>query len=114
MGQSIVVTEQPSSNRGVVRFVTNRMLTGMGHDRYVAGQEVWGIRPPDELARRLLPKENVAGLQVHGNMITVDLVKGYDSSGIIEVIEDLYRFYPAPAEETGAAPEPADGGSEQA
>lgn len=106
MGQSIVVTEKPSSNRGVVRFETNRMLTGTGHERYVSGQEVWGHRPPDELARRLLECENVAGLHVHGNMVTVDLNKGYDSSGIVDVIENLYRYYPdieasaeAPAED---------------
>lgn len=111
MGQSIVVTEKPSSNRGVVRFETNRALTGMGHERYVSGQEVWGNRPPDELARRLLVLENVAGVQVNGNMVTVDLNRGYDSTGIVEVIENLYRFYPdaepAPAEESAPADEPA-------
>ncbi|MCB0977732.1 MAG: hypothetical protein KDB02_09765 [Acidimicrobiales bacterium] len=77
-----------------MRFETNRMLTGTGHERYVSGQDVWGHRPPDELARRLLARDNVAGLQVHGNMVTVDLNKGYDAGGIAEVIENLYRFYP--------------------
>lgn len=104
MGQDIVVTEKPSSNRGVVRFVTNRALTGMGHERYVAGEEVWGERPPDELARRLFRLESVAGVQVNSNMVTVDLNKGYDTDGIVEVIENLYRFYPDADEET-AEPE---------
>lgn len=112
MGQSIVVTEKPSSNRGVVRFETNRALTGMGHERYVAGEEVWGNRPPDELARRLLVLENVAGVQVNANMVTVDLRRGFDSTGIIEVIENLYRFYPdapdAPAGEEPATDEATD------
>lgn len=94
MGQSIVVTEKPSSNRGVVRFETNRALTGMGHERYRSGDEVWGERPPDELARRLLAQESVAGLQINGNMVTVDLERGYDASGLQEIIENLYRFYP--------------------
>ena len=120
MGQSIVVNEKPSSNPGVVRFETNRALTGMDHERYLAGTEVWGQRPPDELARRLLAKPSVAGLQINGNMVTVDLAKGYDATGLREVIENLYRFYPdAPeAPEADAAPEvpaepvaevPADG-----
>jgi hypothetical protein len=120
MGQSIVVTEKPSSNPGVTRFETNRALTGMDHERYLAGQEIWGERPPDELARRLLAKASVAGVQINANMITVDLLKGYDSTGLLEVIENLYRFYPdAPegepvpladednAPEAQAAPEPA-------
>lgn len=105
MGQSIVVTEKPSSNRGVVRFETNRALTGMGHERYVAGQEVQGQRPPDELARRLLRKESVAGVQVNGNMVTVDLNKGYDTSGLVEIIENLYRFYPDVDEVVAGSPE---------
>lgn len=105
MGQSIVVREKPSSTPGIVRFETNRALTGMGHERYVAGTEVWGSRPPDELARRLLAQPSVAAVQINGNMVTVDLAKGYDAAGLREVIEDLYRFYPdeAPAAEpTGA------------
>jgi hypothetical protein len=94
MGQSIVVTEKPSSTRGIVRFETNRALTGMGHERYEAGTEVWGNRPPDELARRLLAEPSVARVHVNGNMVTIDLTKGYDASGLREIIEDLYRFYP--------------------
>lgn len=94
MGQSIVVNEKPSSNPGVIRFETNRALTGMDHERYLAGQEIWGERPPDELARRLFDKPSVAGVQINGNMITVDLNKGFDSEGLLEVIENLYRFYP--------------------
>ena len=104
MGQSIVVTAKPSSNPGIVRFETNRALTGMGHERYVAGQDVWGERPPDELARRLLERPSVAAVQIHGTIVTVDLAKGYDAEGLLEVIENLYRFYPDEAD----APEGAD------
>jgi hypothetical protein len=106
MGQSIVVTEKPSSNRGVTRFETNRALTGMDHERYLAGQEIWGERPPDVLARRLLAQPSVAGVQINSNMITVDLVRGYDSTGLLEVIENLYRFYPDAPE--GEASPPAE------
>ena len=107
MGQSIVVNEKPSSNPGVIRFETNRALTGMDHERYLAGQEIWGQRPPDELARRLLAKPSVAGVQINGNMVTVDLNKGYDADGLLEVIENLYRFYPDAPEGDAAADAPA-------
>ena len=120
MGQSIVVNEKPSSNPGVVRFETNRAITGMGHERYPAGTEVWGERPPDELARRLLARGGIARVQINGNMVTVDLEKGFDAIGLKAIIENLYRFYPdepvapgedaladAPVAEVAAAPESA-------
>jgi hypothetical protein len=123
MGQSIVVKEKPSSTPGVVRFETNRALTGMGHERYTPGTEIWGHRPPDELARRLFEHPAVAGVQINGNIVTVDLAKGYTSEGLSDVIVNLYRFYPdadpsaepaeaaapeAPADEPAEAAEPAD------
>jgi hypothetical protein len=108
MGQSIVVNEKPSSNPGVVRFETNRALTGMGHERYVAGTEVWGQRPPDELARRLLAQPSVAAVQINANIVTVDLVKGYGSEGLLEIIVDLYRFYPDAVEGSAAEPTATD------
>ena len=94
MGQSIVVTEKPSSYPGVVRYETNRAFTGMGHEHYQAGVEVWGERPPDELARRILARGGVAAVHVNGNIVTVDLQKGHDADGIQDIVENLYRFYP--------------------
>ena len=105
MGQSIVVTEKPSSYPGVVRFETNRALTGMGHERYYAGQEVWGERPPDEIARQMFARGGVASVHVNANMITVDLEKGHDGDGLLELIENLYRFYPGGEPTPTAAPE---------
>jgi hypothetical protein len=107
MGQPIVVTEKPSSYPGVVRFETNRALTGMGHERYVAGTEVWGDRPPDELARRLLAESSVESVQINSNIVTVDLAKGFDSRGLREVIENLYIFYPDASTASGSASVPA-------
>ena len=106
MGQPIVVTEKPSSYPGVVRFETNRALTGMGHERYLRGTEVWGDRPPDELARRLFTKDAVAGVQINSNVVTIDLAKGYTSEGLSEVIENLYRFYPDVSESEAAPAAP--------
>ena len=34
MGQPVTVIEKPSSHPGVVRYETNRALTGMGHEVY--------------------------------------------------------------------------------
>ncbi len=93
MGQLIAVTEKPSSHPGVVRFETNRILTGMGHERYHVGDEVWGDRPPDELARRLFAHGTVDGVHVNGNIITVDLSKGRTAEGLKEIIERLYWYY---------------------
>ena len=93
----------------MVRFETNRALTGMGHERYGAGDEIRGNRPPDELARRLLAHDSVDGVHINGSVVTVDLDKGYTSEGLKEIIEDLYIFYPEPAEEDAGAVEPHDG-----
>ena len=94
MGQPIVVTEKPSvTHPGVVRFETNRALTGMGHERYPNREAATGNRPPDEVARRLFDAGGVAGVHINGNVITVDLEKGRTSDGMLAIIEDLYRFY---------------------
>ncbi len=109
MGQSIVVNEKPSSTPGIVRFETNRALTGMGHEQYRAGEEVWGTRPPDELARRILARGGVLAVQVNGNIVTVDLEKGHGADGLKAIIEGLYRFYPdAPEGAEAAVDAPAD------
>lgn len=93
MGQMIVVNEKPSSHLGVVRFETNRALSGMGHERYALGEEIWGERPPDVLARRLLATGQVDRVHVNGNMVTIDLTKGHASTGLKEIVETLYLFY---------------------
>jgi hypothetical protein len=93
MGQMIVVNEKPSSHRGVVRFETNRALSGMAHERYALGDDIWGERPPDVLARRLLASGQVERVHVNGNMVTVDLAKGHASTGLKEIVETLYLYY---------------------
>ncbi len=93
MGQPVAVTEKPSSIPGVVRFETNRSLTGMGHERFSADAAVVGVTPAAELARRLFATGRVAGVHVFSNMITVDLAKGFDSSGLDGVVGDLYQYW---------------------
>lgn len=109
MGQPIVVIEKPSvANPGMVRFETNRSITGMGHEVYPAGAEVRGDRPPDELARRLLAHGGVAGIHMNGSVVTVDLEKGHGTEGLKEIIESLYIHYPPTASDPDAAVAAAD------
>jgi hypothetical protein len=109
MGQPIVVVEKPSiANPGMVRFETNRSITGMGHEVYPAGTEVRGDRPPDELARRLLAHGGVAGIHMNGSVVTVDLEKGHGTDGLREIIESLYIHYPPTLDDPDAAVADAD------
>ena len=93
MGQLITVVEKPSATPGVVRFETNRSITGMGHERYRRGEEVNGDRPPDELARRLFATGVVEGVHIYSNVITLDLSKGGRTDGLRELIHELFVFY---------------------
>lgn len=93
MGQPIVVTRKPSPDPSVARFEINRTLTGMGHERYEAGTEVVGPRPPDELARRLFEKGGVRRIHIYSNIITLDLEAGADPAAYDDVIRTLYIHY---------------------
>ncbi len=118
MGQLVAVTEKPSSTRGVVRFEINRSLSGMGHEHFASVADAWGNTPSDELARRMFATEQVEAVHVYGNIITVDIDKGHDSSGLADIIRELYQFWkpgvePPTFEELEpdeAAAAPGDGG----
>lgn len=118
MGQPVVVVEKPSRRPGIVRFEANRSLSGMGHESFCNGDSraylTDSVTPSAELARRLFATGRVAAVHVYQNMITVDLAKGFDSSGLVDVVRDLYQYWkpgmepPAfedlvPAEEPAAA-----------
>jgi hypothetical protein len=92
MGKPITVVEKPSSRAGIVRYEINRSLTGMGHERYTADEEVLGDAPADELARRLFARGGIAGVHVNANMVTVEL-SAHGTEGIFEVIADLHLYY---------------------
>jgi hypothetical protein len=93
MGMLITVTEKPSARHGVVRFETNRALTGMAHERYATLEDAWGERPPDLVARALLETGNAESVHVHGNQVTVMLRAGGSSAGMAEAITDLFIHY---------------------
>ena len=92
MGQPLTVVEKPSSRTGVVRYETNRALTGMGHERYRVGDEILGTAPADELARRLFDRGGITGVHVNGNVVTVELTEA-EAEGIDEVIASLYLYW---------------------
>ena len=92
MGQPITVVEKPSSRTGVVRYETNRALTGMGHERYRVGDEILGTAPADELARRLFDRGGITGVHVNGNVVCVVLTEAV-AECIDEVSASLFLYW---------------------
>jgi hypothetical protein len=103
MGQPITVIEKPGERNDIVRFELNRSLTGMGHERYRADQEILGDRPPDELARRLFAHGGVEAVHIYSNVVTVDLAPGAKSDGLADIVHSLFVHY----DHDEVAPEPA-------
>jgi hypothetical protein len=93
VGQPVAVTEKPSLTPGVVRYELNRSLTGMGHERYASAAQATGATPGAELARRLFATGKVGGVHVYANVVTVDLLKGFQSDGLVDLVRDLYIYY---------------------
>lgn len=93
MGEPVSVIEKPSNNHGMVRFETNRWFTGMGHERYVAGEPIYRDRPADRVAQLLFDSGKVGEVHVYGQSVTVKLLPGCGAEGLKELIEDLYTYY---------------------
>ena len=92
MGQPVTVIQDSSKRSGVVRFSTNRVLSGMAHESYTSVPDSLAVRPVDELARQLFATGDVERVHVNGNVITVELARG-DGAGLRELIEDLFTYY---------------------
>ena len=112
MGQQVAVTERPSPRPGVLRFETNRSLTGMGHEHFKSMSDAVGPRPAAALARQLLSTGKVDSVYVYGNIISVDISKGFNGDGLGDVVRNMYQYwkpgmemptFDAPAEEAPAA-----------
>ena len=122
MGQLVGVVEKPSSAPGVVRFELNRSLSGMGHERFGSEADAVGPRPSASLARQLFETGKVSHVHVYGNMVTVDLAKGFDSDGLSDIVREMYRYWKPgvtppefddmPADEPAAVESGGDGGAE--
>ena len=125
MGQPVAVEEKPGVAPAVVRFETNRSLTGQGHESFGSAAQAVGSRPAAVLARRLFESGQAANVHVYGNIVTVTLSSGATKSGLDSIVRDLYQYWkpgmeppsaeelaamvPAAAEPAAAAPS-ADGG----
>lgn len=92
MGQPVTVIQKATSNPQVVRFETNRTLSGMGHEYFRSPDDIVRDRPVDRVARRLFERGEVEAVHVNSNVITVHLAGG-SPDGLQEIIEDLYTFY---------------------
>ncbi len=114
MGQQVAVTERPSPRPGVMRFETNRSLTGMGHEHFTSMADAIGPRPAAALARQLLSTGKVDSVYIYGNIVTVDVSKGYHADGLGDVVRNMYQYWkpgveiptfdaPAPEPEPAAA-----------
>ncbi len=93
MGQPVTVIQKPSSSHGRIRFEVNRPLSGMGHERYVKGDEVLGDRPVDLVGQRFLATGDVDAVHINGNVITVEVGEHSDGAGLKEILEDLFTYY---------------------
>lgn len=93
MGQPITVIEKPSSNPAVLRFETNRPLSGMGHERYSEPPSDLLVRPVDELARRLFAAGGVERVHINGSVVTVTLGGGQTGAGLGDVVRNLFLHY---------------------
>jgi Scaffold protein Nfu/NifU N terminal len=114
MGQQVAVTERPSPRPGVMRFETNRSLTGMGHERFTSMADAIGPRPAAALARQLLSTGKVESVYMYGNIVSIDISKGFDADGLGDVVRNMYQYWkpgveiptfdaPAPEEAAPAA-----------
>ena len=124
MGQLVSVIERPSSHPGMVRFEANRNLTGMGHEEFATAADAIGPRPAAALARQLLATGHVDKVHMFGNIVTVELARGFTADGLSDVVRDMYQYWKpgmepsyeeppaeaAPAGDSGAAAAGGGGG----
>jgi hypothetical protein len=118
VGQPVAVEERRGAAPEVLRFETNRSLTGQGHERFESLDRATGIGPAAVLARRFLESGQVSGVHVYSNVVTVTLLPGATGAGLSEIVRDLYQYWKPgmvppsledlmaelPAEEAAAAP----------
>jgi hypothetical protein len=114
MGQPITVVEKPSSNPAVLRFETNRPLTGMGHERYTSSPDEMLDKTGPELARRLFAAGGIESVHLNGSVVTVTLSGGRTGAGLGDIVRSLFLHYgdqPAvdgvtpPSDEASRSPE---------
>lgn len=92
MGQPVTFLTTTAPKPGVLRFELNRSLTGMGHERYRAGEEIRGNRPADVLASRIFAAGDIESIHMYGSMVTVHLASN-DQGDLETILRELYTYY---------------------
>ncbi len=93
MGQPVTLIRTSSPWPGTVRFELNRSLTGMGHVRYEAGDEITATDPAANLASRIFESStSVSSIHIYSSMVTVQFSET-DTGGIEQIIGGLYTYY---------------------
>ncbi len=93
MGQLVAVEQKAGGASTIVRFETNRSLTGMGHERFTSAAEAKGPRPAAVIARRFFEAGHVSWVHVYGNCITASLEAGASLASLNEIVRDLYQYW---------------------
>ena len=93
MGQLVAVEQKAGGASTVVRFETNRSLTGSGHERFTSAAEAKGPRPAAVIARRFFEAGHVSWVHVYGNCITASLEAGASQVSLNEIVRDLYQYW---------------------
>ncbi len=93
MGQLVAVEQKAGGASTVVRFETNRSLTGSGHERFTNAAEAKGPRPAAVIARRFFESGHVSWVHVYGHCITASLEAGASQAGLNEIVRDLYQYW---------------------
>ena len=93
MGQPVTVVEKRTNRPDVVRFETNRVLSGMAHEAFDSAERATRPTPVHELVRRLFAHGGVSRVHVNGNVITVQLTSASSGAGLKGVVEELYIYY---------------------
>jgi hypothetical protein len=93
MGQLVAVEQKTGGASTIVRFETNRSLTGMGHERFTSAAEAKGPRPAAVIARRFFEAGHVSWVHVYGNCITASLEAGASQASLNEIVRDLYQYW---------------------
>jgi hypothetical protein len=93
MGQLVAVEQKAGGESTIVRFETNRSLTGMGHERFTSAAEAKGPRPAAVIARRFFEAGHVSWVHVYGNCITASLEAGASQASLNEIVRDLYQYW---------------------
>lgn len=95
MGEPVNVAEKPTAKPGVVRFETDRPLTGMGHRMYTSTEKAVSEEDPaDVIAVKLFERGGVDRVHIYGNVVTVELSRGDDGAGIRDMLAELFIHYP--------------------